>query len=299
MIKPTTILDSPRLSSRIGANIILATETFQHTGNFKFRGAWHIASSVAHQHLLTSSSGNFGQALAYACQQLEKRCTVVMPNDSAVVKIEAIKEFGGRVDLIDPQTTSRDKRVAELAKREPDTYVVSGFDDELMIAGNSTLGHELAKLAGSIDAIIAPVSGGGLTSGIVLGLRQKNVAIPVIGAEPLLAGHVTRSIRAGRRIDDNREAATIADGARRTALGNRNWAILRDGLTDVIAAPEAAIEEGVRMLFHLANLKVEPTGALAIAALLTDVKMFVSRRICCVISGGNVDAQLYARLITQ
>src|ERR1700733_6504838 len=173
MVRPTTFLKSVRLNRCLGGDILLASETFQHTGNFKFRGAWHMASNVPHHHLLTSSSGNFGQALAFACEELNKRCTVVMPEDSVLAKVDAVREFGGQVELVDVHRVTRDARVAELASQYPDAYVASGFDDDLMIAGNSTLGRELAKLNGSVDAIVAPVSGGGLASGILTGLRSE------------------------------------------------------------------------------------------------------------------------------
>jgi threonine dehydratase len=298
MIRPTTFITSHRLDRCLGAEVVLASETFQHTGNFKFRGAWHTASSVPQRHLITSSSGNFGQALAFACQQLEKRCTVVMPEDSVAVKLEAVRAFGGCVEPVDVRKKSRETRVAELAAEYPDAYVASGFDSELMIAGNSSLGRELAKLAGSVDAIVAPVSGGGLASGIVTGLRAVGVAIPVVGSEPALANHVTRSLRAGQRIEDERESTTIADGARTMSLGKRNWEILKHSLAECIEVPEETIREAVRLLFHLANLKVEPTGALAVAALLAGRERFHDRHVCWVISGGNVDPDSYASLIT-
>jgi threonine dehydratase len=297
MIRPTTILASHRLNRHLGVEIVLASETFQHTGNFKFRGAWHLASHVPEQHLLASSSGNFGQALALACQVLKKRCTVVMPHDSVAVKIEAVREFGAYVDIVDVRLKSRATRVAELARQYPEAYVASGYDDELMIAGNSTLGRELAGLSGSIDIVVSPVSGGGLASGIVTGLRAEGAIIPVVGAEPLLANHTARSLRAGQLIDDQQESTTIADGARSTSLGTRNWEILKDSLGNVVQVPEAAIGEAVRLLFHLANLKAEPTGALAVAAILVDPERFQSKRVCCVVTGGNVDAEVYARII--
>jgi threonine dehydratase len=297
VIRPTTILTFPRLNARVGVEIVLASETFQHTGSFKFRGAWHMASSVPQRHLLGSSSGNFGQALAFACQQLKKRCTVVVPEGATKVKIEAMRELGACVDLIDLRKVSRDARVLELAKQYPAAYLASGFDDDLMIAGNSTLGKELAALEGKVDAIITPISGGGLASGLVVGLREECASIPVIAAEPLLANHVTRSMRAGHRIEDPSESTTIADGARRPSLGKRNWEVLKEGLRDQIEVPERAIREAVRLLFRFANLKVEPTGALAVAGLLVDSKRLGFRRVCCVVSGGNVDAENYAELI--
>jgi threonine dehydratase len=297
MIRPTTFVRSTRLDRWLGAEVVLASETFQHTGSFKFRGAWHTALNVPNERLLAASSGNFGQALAFACQVLKKKCTVVMPHDSVAVKVQAVKDFGGVVDLVDVRKISRAARLAELSAQDPEAYVAGGYDSDLMIAGNSTLGKELAELSGSVDAIVTPVSGGGLASGIVTGLRARGSTIPVIAAEPLLGNHTARSLRAGTRIVDDREAATIADGARTTALGRRNWDILKDGLAGVIEIPEQAIRDGVRILFHLANLKAEPTAALSLAALVVDHERFKDKRVCCVISGGNVDAALYAELI--
>lgn len=297
MVRPTTFLSTVRLNRCLGVDILLASETFQHTGNFKFRGAWHMASNVHHHHFLTSSSGNFGQALAFACQELNKRCTVIMPDDSVTVKVEAVREFGAAVELVDVRKNTRDARVAELARQFPDAYVASGFDDDLMITGNSTLSRELAKLNGSVDAIVTPISGGGLASGILKGLGNEGVDIRLIGAEPLLANHVTRSFRAGQIVRDKEESKTVADGARTTSLGERNWAILKTGLAGSIEVPEAQIRDAVRLLFHLANLKAEPTGALAVAAILVQPERFQARRVCCVISGGNVDAPLYTSLI--
>jgi threonine dehydratase len=299
MIKPTTVITSVRLNRLLGLDVTLASETFQHTGNFKFRGAWHMASNVPNTHLITSSSGNFGQAIAFACQLLKKRCTVVMPHDSVAAKVDAVREFGAEIDFVDVSEKSRADRVAELARKFPDAYIASGYDDDLMIAGNSTLGKELAQLASCIDVIVTPVSGGGLASGIITGLRAKGVNTPVIGAEPLLADHVTRSLRAGRLIEDDYEAKTIADGARTNGLGVRNWQILKDGLADVVAVSEETIGEALRVLFTLANLKVEPTGALSLGALLANPERFHSQRVCCVVSGGNVDEETYANLLLQ
>ena len=298
MIKPTTLISSARLDRHLGASVILASETFQHTGSFKFRGAWRIAYTVPNQHLLTASSGNFGQALAFACQVLTKKCTVVMPHTSVGVKVQAVRDFGGCVELIDVREIDREARVAELSKQFPDAYLASGYDSELMIAGNSTLGEELSKLQGTVDFIVVPVSGGGLASGVHTGLSQKNAKIPLIGVEPALGNHLTRSLRAGKRIVDERESTTVADGARVTSLGCRNWEILKDAFTDSIEIPEVAIREAVRVAFHFVNLKAEPTGVLSLAALLVDPDRFKGKRVCCVISGGNVDPELYAQLIS-
>jgi len=297
VIRPTTIVEPARLSRRLRATVTIASETFQHTGSFKFRAASHLASTVAQQHIITASSGNFGQALACACQILGKSCTVVMPANSARVKVEAVREFGGIVDLIDTGRISRSSRVRELATEHPEAYAASAYDDPLVIAGNATLGAELAALDTPLDCILAPLGGGGLTAGIIRGLRAAGSTVPVLAVEPLLANDGARSLRAGCIVANDAEPTTIADGVRTLSLGRHNWAILRDGLAGVIEVTEEQIVEAVRLLFHLANLKVEPTGALSVAALLAAPERFRGRSVCCVASGGNVDPEVFRALI--
>jgi threonine dehydratase len=297
-IRKTTIIESRRLSSALGARIILASETFQHTGSFKFRAAYNVARRVDSDLFLTASSGNFGQALAYACRLLSKSCIVVMLSNSAQVKVDAVRGYGGRVELVDVTVKSRWERVQELAREHPSAYVVSPYDDSFVIEGNSSLGRELAALEYDFDSVVVPVGGGGLASGIVVGLREGKKSIPVIGAEPLLANDAARSLREGRLVANESEPQTIADGAKTLSLGDRNWEILRPGLERIVEVPEIKIAEGLRALFRLANLKVEPTGALGIGAILTGPEIFAGRTVCCVASGGNVDPQAYARFLS-
>lgn len=222
-----------------------------------------------------------------------------MPSNSAAVKVEAVREFGGRVELVDVRTKTRAARVRELAEEYPEAYVASAYDDDLVIEGNSSLGREIGALRLPLDVVVAPVGGGGLTSGLLLGLRDSGRTIPVIGAEPLLANDAARSLASGCLFSNETEPQTLADGARTLSLGRRNWEILRNGLERIIEVPEEKIAEAVRMLFRLANLKAEPTGALSLAAVLTEPEAFRDRRVCCVISGGNVDPEVYRVLLAQ
>lgn len=278
------------------AELTLACETFQLTGSFKFRAAYRVATGVPNPRLLTASSGNFGQALACAARLTGKKAIIVMPETSARVKIEAVRAQGGRVELIDVARISRAARVKELAGEFPDAYVASAYDDPLVIEGNSSLGRELAER--EFDVIIVPVGGGGLLSGVLSGLLPPRKGLEVWGAEPLLANDAARSLREGRLIANESEPQTLADGARTVSLGRHNWEIIRSGVAGMLEVPEEAIADGVRRLFLEANLKVEPTGALAPAALWANDERFRGRRVCCVVSGGNVDPELYARLIT-
>jgi threonine dehydratase len=297
VVRKTTIIEAQRLSKRLGVKITIATETFQHTGSFKFRAAYNLASKVSERKIITASSGNFGQAMAYACSLLGKSCIIVMPATSAQVKIDAVREYGGAVDLIEVKEKSRAARVAELASDYPDAYVASAYDDPLVIEGNASLGAELS--ASGFDFVVAPVGGGGLTSGIITGLRAGGSNAKVVGAEPLMANDAARSLRAGHVVVNETEPQTIADGARTVSLGQHNWPVLREGLATIVEVPEENIKEGVRLLFGLANLKAEPTGALAIGALLTEPGLFRNRQVCCVISGGNVDPDVYRSVLAS
>jgi threonine dehydratase len=295
----TTIIEAPRLSQRLGLELTIATETFQHTGSFKFRAAYNLASKVHEAKIIAASSGNFGQAIAFACSLLGKSSIIVMPATSAQVKIDAVREYGGVVDLIDVKVKGRAARVAELASENPGAYIASAYDDLLVIEGNASLGAELAALDREFDFVVAPIGGGGLTSGIITGLRAGGSSARVVGAEPLMANDAARSLRAGHIVVNETEPQTIADGARTVSVGGHNWAVLKDGLSRIVEVPEENIREGVRQLFGLANLKAEPTGALAIGALLTEPQSFRSRRVCCVISGGNVDPAVYREILAD
>ncbi|MFP5263849.1 MAG: threonine/serine dehydratase [Blastocatellia bacterium] len=295
--RATTIIEAPRLSARLGASVTIASETFQHTGSFKFRAAYNLASKVHEREIITASSGNFGQAMAYACGLLGKSCTVVMPANSAKVKVDAVREYGGTVDLVDVKVKGRAARVAELANENPEAYVASAYDDPLVIEGNASIGAELAALAREFDFVVAPLGGGGLTAGIIQGIRASGKQARVVGAEPLLANDAALSLKAGHIVANTAEPQTIADGARTLSIGRHNWAVLKDGLSRIVEVPEENIKEGLRLLFSLANLKAEPTGALGVGALLAEPDSFRGSRVCCVVSGGNVDAEVYGNIL--
>lgn len=296
-IRPTMFIEPVKLRDRLGLDLTIATETFQHTGSFKFRAAYNLALNVPNAEILTASSGNFGQALAYACKLLNKKCTVVMPETSARVKIEAVRGYGATVDLVDTNKVGRNERVEQLAREMPEAYFASAYDDDLVIDGNSTIGDELA--AGDFDAVIVPVGGGGLSSGIVKGLARNGKGTRVFGAEPLMGNDAARSLREGRLVVNETEPMSIADGARTISLGNRNWAILKDGLAGIIEVSEEYIREAVRLYFELVNLKSEPTGALSLGAILENKERFADQRVCLVVSGGNVDAAVYKEILEE
>ncbi len=295
-IRPTTIIESSKLRDHLGLDITIATETFQHTGSFKFRAAYNVAISVPNDELIGVSSGNFGQALAYACKLLGKKCTVIMPHNSAQVKVDAVRSYGATADLIDVNVISRNDRLKQLAGERPDAYLASAFDDQLVIDGNSTLGDEIAEH--NFDTVIIPVGGGGLISGTIESFCRKAKLTEVIGAEPLLANDAARSLRAGHLIANETEPQTIADGTRTLSLGKLNWSVISKGLKEIIEVSEDNIAHALRMYFTLANLKCEPTGALSLGAILENPERFEGQKVCVVVSGGNVDAAVYTGLVS-
>jgi threonine dehydratase len=297
-VRPILLLPGPALSQQCNCDVTLASETFQHTGSFKFRAAYNLLSSVPQRHVIAASSGNFGQAVAYACRLLGKTCTIVMPSTSARVKVEAVESYGGVVDLIDVRQVSRAERVAHLMAARSDAFQAQAYDDYRVVAGNSTLGKEILGAA-DFDAIIVPVGGGGLSSGIVLARDHLHAQTAIIGAEPLPGNDAARSLRSGRLVRNEQEPATVADGARTLSLGKLNWEILQHGLADIIEVPDATTLSALRYCFRYINLKVEPTGALAVAALLANSERFHSKRVCCIVSGGNVDPLIYARALME
>lgn len=297
-IRPTLFLTSPELSALLKCDITIASETFQYTGSFKFRAAYNLLSRTAAVDIVTASSGNFGQAVAYACRLLGKTCTVVMPDTSARVKVEAIRRYGGHVDFVDVRQVSRADRVGQYLADHPQAFWAQAYDDYHVVGGNSTLGMEIFQ-ADRFDAVIVPVGGGGLSAGIVIARDYLEARGVVIGAEPLLGNDAARSFKSGQLLSNEQEPATIADGARVLSLGRLNWEILREGLADVIEVPDAMIVKGLQAYFVHANLKVEPTGALALGALLAQPERFVGKRVCCIASGGNVDPAVYGQILQE
>jgi threonine dehydratase len=294
-IRPTTFIRSSKLNDHLELDITIASEAFQHTGSFKFRAAYNVVVNNDTDEFIGVSSGNFGQALAYACKLLNRKCTVIMPANSASVKVEAVRSFGATADLIDVNVISRAERLRQLAAEHPNAYLASAYDDQLVIDGNSTLGDELAEH--NFDAVVVPIGGGGLISGMIQSFCQHGVMTEVIGAEPAMANDAARSLKAGELIANESEPQTIADGTRTLSLGKLNWPIIQNGLRTIVEVSEDNIKSALKLYFRLANLKSEPTGALSLGAVLGNKEIFDNKKVCVVVSGGNVDAAIYASTI--
>jgi len=298
-VRPTTFHSTMLLNQALGADVTLASETLQITGSFKFRAAYNLLREVDNDEVITTSSGNFGQAVAYACMLLSKRCTVMMPANSSKSKQANIRAYGGEVKLIDTSTKSRQLYTTEMLADHPDAFYAPPFDHYRVVAGNSTLGREIFEHLGpdGVDYVLCPIGGGGLISGIITARDILAPRVEVIGVEPLLGNDAAQSLREGRLVTLDAEPQTMADGARTPSVGKINWEIICIGLRRIIEVPEEKIAEGLRTLYAKANLKVEPTGALATGALLTNPDLFQGKRVCLIVSGGNVDVDVYLRVL--
>lgn len=294
---PTTFIRSSRLAARLGVDVTIASETFQHTGSFKFRGAYNTVAHTHAPHLVAASSGNFGQALACACQMFDKRCTIVMPHDSAEVKVAAVKSYGAMVDFVDVRTTPRAVRVRQLLEELSDSAQVFPSDGELMLAGNESLGAEIITNPTNFDVVVAPIGGGGVGVGCIRAVERSGSKMKVVGVEPHAANDVVRSFQSGGRFVWDSEPGTIADGVRTVCVSEANWDVLKRGLSAMLEVADETIAEATRMLFNFANLKVEPTGALALSALMEHADRFAGMRVCCIATGGNVDPERYASIL--
>lgn len=294
----TPLLTSATLDRRCGGAIFLKAEPLQRTGSFKFRGAYNRLSQLTDEErargVVAYSSGNHGAAVALAAALLGVPAVVVAPSTGAPAKLAAIEGYGARLHPYDPATERREEVAADLARQHSLT-VIRPFDDYEIMAGQGTLGVELAEQEGELDLVLVPVGGGGLAAGVSTAVRALLPNIAVIGVEPAGADDTRQSLRAGERVAITPE--TIADGLRAEQPGELTFEVNRRLLEDVVAVSEAAITRAMRFCFTRLKLVVEPSGAVPLAALLTGAVAARGRRIAVVLSGGNIDPETFATLL--
>lgn len=286
----TPVLRSTGLDERAGCELFFKCENFQRIGAFKFRGAcnavFSLPADVAVRGVATHSSGNHGAALALAAKLRGIPAHVVAPANAAKVKREAIARHGARVVDCEPTMAARDAAVNE-AIAATGASLVHPFADPRVIAGQGTVALELLRQAGGLDALVAPIGGGGLLSGCSIATRALSPDTRLWGAEPAQAADAHDSLLQGRLIDD-RVPATICDGLR-GHLAPITFAILRGHLDGILLASEDEIVAAMRLLWERLKILVEPSAAVGLAAVLREPGRFAGRRVGIVLSGGNVD----------
>jgi threo-3-hydroxy-L-aspartate ammonia-lyase len=276
----------------------LKAESFQRSGSFKFRGAYNrlslLTASERGRGVVAYSSGNHGGAVALAASLLGIQAVVVVPATGSPAKLAAIEGYGAEIRRYDPATERREEVAAALA-RERSLTLIKPFDDYDIMAGQGTLGVELAEQAGPLDLVLVPVGGGGLAAGVSTAITALRPGTAIIGVEPGGADDTGRSLRAGRRVALDR-VDTIADGLRASTPGERTFEVNRRLLEDVVAVEEAAIVEAMRFCFARLKIVVEPSAAVPLAALLSGV-VRPGGPTAVVLSGGNIAAADFAALL--
>lgn len=276
--------------------LLLKREDTQPIGAFKLRGAFHAASrldpAVRAAGLVTHSSGNHGRALAWAAARFGVPCTVVVPDDAVEAKVDAMAALGARLVRV---PADERERAADAVVAETGGALVPPFDHPDVIAGQGTVGAEIAAQVPGLTRVLVPVGGGGLISGVAAALAGTPVS--VVGVEPELAGDAAESKRTGRPVgwDRARVARTAADGLRAAQLGALTWPHVEALVDDVVTVPEEALGQAARLL-HAAGVPAEASGCVATAGALVHPDL-VTRRTVAVVSGGNVDPGWIARVL--
>ena len=300
----TPLLSSPALDERLGAKVFFKPEMLQRTGSFKFRGAFNKLSSIPQAArgggVVAFSSGNHAQGVAAAARILGMRATIVMPADAPASKRERTKGYGAEVVLYDRDREDREAIARDIAGQRGAT-LVPPYDDPKIIAGQGTVGREIAEdLAAansSPDIVIAPASGGGLIAGIATAVKARFPQAAVMCAEPEGFDDHARSLRAGHREAHDAKGRTICDALMALIPGEITFAINGRLLAQGIVASDAEVGTAMAFAFRELKLVVEPGGAVALAALLAGRIEARGKTIVIVLSGGNVDADLFAKLI--
>lgn len=281
-----------------GRKLYLKPENLQPIGAFKIRGAYNkIASLSADERrrgVITYSSGNHGQGVAYAARALGAKAVVVMPNNTPAIKREAAASLGAEIVLVGPGSLERQAKAEELAERYG-YVIVPPFNDEKIIAGQGTMGLEILEDLPGVETVLAAIGGGGMLSGIATAIKLSKPGVRVIGVEPELAADAQASLRAGTIVESTAEQAsrTIADGLRTQKLGKITFEHIRHYVDDIITVSEDEIRQATRWLAGNPKTTAEPSGAVAVAGFLFHREQLPKTTLnVAVVSGGNVDPQV-------
>ncbi len=290
MINKTPVMTSRTLNTIVGAKVFLKCENFQRVGAFKFRGVCNKLLQLNNEEkkkgVITHSSGNHAQAVALASSLLGIKSVIVMPENAPVVKVEATRGYGAEIIRCKNTVEAREKTCKNLMDQHGYT-LVHPYDDDQIIAGAGTAAYELIKEIGSVDVMLCPIGGGGLTSGTSIATKGLCPNATVIAVEPKKANDAYRSFKEGI-LKQSTYPDTIADGLR-TALCERTFHIIQKNVDDIITVTEKEIVDAMKFLWTRMKIVVEPSGAVAVAGILTKKKTVHNKKVGVIISGGNVD----------
>ncbi|MFD1205603.1 threonine/serine dehydratase [Sporosarcina contaminans] len=296
----TPILQSEQLSKICGNQLFLKSEHLQKTGSFKIRGASNkVIHSIENgaKYVTAASSGNHGQAVAYVANQYGVPATIVVPENVSKCKVNAIKAYNGKVEMCGTTSAERLPRAQAIADQENGVFIPP-YDDPFIMAGQGTVGLEMLEQVDQIDAIIVPVGGGGLLSGILTAIKETNPKIKVIGVEPEIANDTYLSLQI-KKITAIQSTTTIADGLRTNQPGDLTFPVLMKYLDDLVLVSEDEIRQAFSFVMERTKQLIEPSSATTIAAAMFNKLNLQGKNIVTVISGGNVDLEKIRQLIVE
>jgi threonine dehydratase len=286
----TPVQTSTTIDNMLKATVYFKCENFQRGGAFKLRGATNAILQLTEDErargVITHSSGNFAAALALAANTLNTKAYIVMPTNAPSVKRDAVAGYGAQIIDCEPSLKSREATMRAHQKKRGAIFIHPS-NDMNVILGNSTAVMELAKDTEQLDVVIAPVGGGGLLAGTALAVNHLHYYIETIGAEPFGADDAYLSLKTGK-IQPSINPKTIADGLR-TQLGDQNFPIIRKFVSKIIRVEEKEIIEAMKFIWERMKIVIEPSSAVAVAALFRNSSEFKNRKVGVILSGGNVD----------
>ena len=289
-IHNTPILTSDSLDNELGSNLFFKCENFQKTGSFKIRGATNsilqLNDTEIKNGIITTSSGNHGAAVAFIADKIGTSSKIIMPNNTPKNKIENVQRYGGEIFYCEPNIKSREDTLEKMIQKSRGS-IIHPYNDEKIIAGQGTVAKELIEKVPDLDAIICPVSGGGLLSGTLLAAKNLKPGIKVFGAEPENADDTYRSIL-NNKIMSNETTDTIADGLR-AQVGTVTFPIIKENVDKILLVSEEMIISSMYMIWQRLKIIIEPSCSIVLAALMLNSNKFLNKKVGLILTGGNYD----------
>lgn len=286
----TPLLNFPTIDQKLGTKIYFKCENYQKSGSFKFRPAFSAIGRLSQEQkdngVVTHSSGNFGQAVALACQEMNIPATIIMPKGAPQIKKNRVKQFGGEIVECDNSMQSRYEHLEKIQKERNLTFVHPSNQKEV-IAGSSSIFWEIMEELPSIDCVLVPLGGGGISSGLCMAKELLNANVKIVGCEPAGADDAYRSLQAGKIIT-NDSTNTIADGLR-SDLGDLTYSVLSQSLERDDLVSDDFILKAMKILWQESRMTIEPSSAISLAAILKNPDAYKGKTVVCVLTGGNVD----------
>ncbi len=295
----TPILTSSTLNRMLGCEVFMKAENFQRMGAFKFRGGYNAISSLTGAErargVLAFSSGNHAQAVALAAKLHGVKAAILMPADAPQMKLDATRGYGAEVITYDRYNEDR-SALATRYSEERNAVLIPPYDYLPVMAGQGTCGLEIVEAVADLDALIVCTGGGGFLSGCTVAAKAVQPKIEMFGAEPEAGNDVQQSLRSGNIVSID-VPQTICDGQQTQAVGTHPWQVIRAQVVDILTTPDATVIAAMRFAFERMKVVLEPSGACALAALMSNRRRFAGKRVAVTLSGGNIDFARFARLL--